>query len=99
MLIHNSSLEIKWEEDWLEILILTQYTSRVRNITEGSDEQKIETDIQQIESFFRQVGILTLLNEHQAGQDNTVLLNVLYSVRCVQLAYSRMLALPMLENC
>jgi NADP-dependent alcohol dehydrogenase len=48
---------------------LLQYASRVWNITEGSDEQKIETAIQQTESFFRQVGILTLLNEHQVGQD------------------------------
>jgi NADP-dependent alcohol dehydrogenase len=48
---------------------LLQYASRVWNITEGSDEQKIETAIQQTESFFRQVGISTLLNEHQVGQD------------------------------
>ena len=39
------------------------------NITEGTDDQKIETAIQQTESFFRQVGISTLLNEHQVGQD------------------------------
>jgi NADP-dependent alcohol dehydrogenase len=48
---------------------LLQYASRVWNISEGSDEQKIETAIQKTESFFRQVGILTLLNEHQVGQD------------------------------
>ncbi len=48
---------------------LLQYASRVWNITEGSDEQKIETAIQKTESFFRQVGISTLLNEHQVGQD------------------------------
>jgi NADP-dependent alcohol dehydrogenase len=48
---------------------LLQYATRVWNITEGSDEQKIETAIQQTESFFRQVGIKTLLNEHQVGQD------------------------------
>ncbi len=48
---------------------LLQYASRVWNITEGSDEQKIEIAIQKTESFFRQVGILTLLNEHQVGQD------------------------------
>ncbi|MDO9255835.1 MAG: iron-containing alcohol dehydrogenase [Bacteroidales bacterium] len=48
---------------------LLQYASRVWNITEGTDEQKIETAIQQTESFFRQVGISTLLSEHQVGQD------------------------------
>lgn len=48
---------------------LLQYAERVWNITEGSDEQKIETAIQQTESFFRQVGISTLLSEHQVGQD------------------------------
>lgn len=48
---------------------LLQYASRVWNINEGSDEQKIESAIQQTESFFRQVGISTLLNEHQVGQE------------------------------
>ena len=48
---------------------LLQYATRVWNINEGTDEQKIETAIQQTESFFRQVGISTLLSEHQVGQD------------------------------
>jgi len=48
---------------------LLQYAIRVWNITEGSDEQKIESAIQQTESFFRLVGISTRLNEHQVGQD------------------------------
>jgi NADP-dependent alcohol dehydrogenase len=48
---------------------LLQYATRVWNITEGTDEQKIESAIQQTESFFRQVGIKTLLSEHQVGQD------------------------------
>ncbi len=48
---------------------LLQYAERVWNISEGSDEQKIETAIQQTESFFRQVGISTRLSEHQVGQD------------------------------
>lgn len=48
---------------------LLQYATRVWNINEGTDEQRIETAIQQTESFFRQVGISTLLSEHQVGQD------------------------------
>jgi len=48
---------------------LLQYASRVWHINEGTDEQKIESAIQQTESFFRQVGISTLLSEHQVGQD------------------------------
>jgi NADP-dependent alcohol dehydrogenase len=48
---------------------LLQYALRVWNITEGSEDQKIETAIQQTESFFRQVGISTRLSEHQVGQD------------------------------
>ena len=46
-----------------------QYASRIWNINEGSDEQRIESAIQQTESFFRQVGILTRLDEHQVGQE------------------------------
>ncbi|MFA5973844.1 MAG: iron-containing alcohol dehydrogenase [Lentimicrobiaceae bacterium] len=48
---------------------LLQYASRVWHINDGTDEQKIESAIQQTESFFRQVGISTLLSEHQVGQD------------------------------
>ena len=48
---------------------LLQYASRVWNITQGTDEQKIESAIQQTEAFFRKVGILTRLGEHQVGQD------------------------------
>lgn len=48
---------------------MLQYASRVWNINEGSDEQKIESAIQKTESFFRQVGISTLLSEQQVGQE------------------------------
>ena len=48
---------------------LHQYASRVWNITEGNDEERIEAAIRQTEAFFRQVGIKTLLSEHQVGQD------------------------------
>lgn len=48
---------------------LLQYATRVWNITEGSEEQRIESAILQTEAFFRKVGISTLLSEHQVGQD------------------------------
>jgi NADP-dependent alcohol dehydrogenase len=48
---------------------LLQYASRVWNINEGSEEQRIESAIQQTETFFRQVGIATRLSEHNVGQD------------------------------
>ena len=48
---------------------LLQYASRVWNINQGTDEEKIETAIQYTESFFRQVGIATRLSEHNLGQD------------------------------
>ena len=48
---------------------LLQYASRIWNINEGSDEQKIELAIQRTESFFQQVGIATRLSDHSIGQD------------------------------
>jgi NADP-dependent alcohol dehydrogenase len=48
---------------------LLQYASRVWNISEGNDEQRIELAIQQTESFFQQVGIATRLGDHMVGQD------------------------------
>jgi len=48
---------------------LLQYASRVWNINEGAEEQRIESAIQRTEDFFRQVGIATRLGEHNVGQD------------------------------
>ena len=48
---------------------LLQYASRVWNINEGSEEQRIESAIQRTESFFKQVGIDIRLNDHNVGQD------------------------------
>lgn len=48
---------------------LVQYASRVWNINEGAEEQRIESAIQRTEDFFRQVGIATRLGEHNVGQD------------------------------
>lgn len=48
---------------------LLQYASRVWNINEGSEDQKIELAIQRTESFFQQVGVATRLGDHNVGQD------------------------------
>lgn len=43
---------------------LLQYASRVWNITEGSDTERIDKAIEKTEQFFRELGAKTLLNEH-----------------------------------
>ena len=48
---------------------LLQYASRVWNISEGSEEQRIEQAIEMTESFFQQVGIPTRLGNYGVGQD------------------------------
>ena len=48
---------------------LLQYASRVWNISEGTEEQRIELAIQRTESFFQQVGIAIRLGDHNVGQD------------------------------
>lgn len=48
---------------------LLQYAERVWNLTEGSDEDRIEKAIQHTEKFFREVGIDIRLGEHNVGQE------------------------------
>lgn len=48
---------------------LLQYASRIWNINEGSDEQRIELAVQRTEAFFQQVGIATRLGDYNVGQD------------------------------
>jgi NADP-dependent alcohol dehydrogenase len=48
---------------------LLQYASRVWNVNEGSEEQRIELGIQRTEDFFQQVGIATRLGDYNVGQD------------------------------
>lgn len=48
---------------------LLQYASRVWNISEGTEDQRIEQAIELTESFFQQVGIATRLGNHGVGQD------------------------------
>lgn len=48
---------------------IAQYGARVWGITEGSVEDRIAATIAQTEAFFRELGLLTRLNEHGIGQE------------------------------
>ena len=47
---------------------LLQYASRVWNISQGSEEQRIELAVQRTEEFFQQIGIATHLSDYSIGQ-------------------------------
>jgi len=49
---------------------LLQYASRVWNINESSEDQRVELAIQRTEAFFQQVGIATRLGNYNVGQDS-----------------------------
>ena len=54
---------------------LLQYAERVWNITEGSDEQRIDEAIRRTQQFFESLGIKTHLSDYQierAGIDTIV---------------------------
>ncbi len=46
---------------------MVQFAERVWNITEGDDMSKIDLLIEKTDSFFREMGMLTLLSEHGIG--------------------------------
>jgi len=48
---------------------LLQYGSRVFNINEGTDEQRIDKTIDASEQFFRSIGLATRLNELNIGNE------------------------------
>lgn len=48
---------------------LLQYAERVWNITEGSEQQKIDAVIARTDEFFRSLGMKTRLSEHGIGED------------------------------
>lgn len=58
-------LRIKMEERSAKLL---QYGERVWHITEGSETERMEKAIQATESFFREMGMLTKLSEHNLGR-------------------------------
>lgn len=47
---------------------ILQFGQQVWNITSGSDNERVTKTIQQTDSFFRELGVLTLLGEHNIGQ-------------------------------
>jgi len=49
---------------------LLQYGARVWNITQGSEEERIEKAIAQTEQFYRSVGINTKLSEYGIGNES-----------------------------
>lgn len=48
---------------------LLQYAERVWDISNGSDDEKIDAAISETEAFFREFGMLTRMEEHGIGQD------------------------------
>lgn len=48
---------------------LLQYGERIWNITEGSEVDRLDTAIEKTESFFREMGALTKLSEHEVGNE------------------------------
>jgi NADP-dependent alcohol dehydrogenase len=48
---------------------LLQYGTRVFNINEGTDEQRIDKTIEATEQFFRFIGLATRLNELNIGKE------------------------------
>jgi NADP-dependent alcohol dehydrogenase len=48
---------------------LLQFGSRVFNINEGTDEQRIDNTIEKCEDFFRSIGLATKLNELNIGKE------------------------------
>lgn len=51
---------------------LLQYAHRVWGIDEGSNNERINKAIGKTESFFRDLGMLTLLSEHDVGEDTVL---------------------------
>ncbi|MDO9511847.1 MAG: iron-containing alcohol dehydrogenase [Bacteroidales bacterium] len=49
---------------------LLQYAERVWNITQGSDDEKIEAGIEMTDQLFRNLGLKTRLSEHQITKED-----------------------------
>jgi len=49
---------------------LLQYATRVWNITEGSEDARIEQAIQRTQDFFEQMGVKTRLSDYQLGAES-----------------------------
>lgn len=65
-IVYPSLLEVRREQKRAKLL---QYATRVWNITNGSDEEKIDLAIQKTRSFFESLGIKTRLSEYGVTAD------------------------------
>lgn len=65
-IVYPSLLEVRREQKRAKLL---QYAARVWNITNGSDEEKIDLAIQKTRSFFESLGIKTRLSEYGVTAD------------------------------
>ncbi len=65
-IVYPSLLEVRREQKRTKLL---QYAARVWNITNGSDEEKIDLAIQKTRSFFESLGIKTRLSEYGVTAD------------------------------
>lgn len=48
---------------------LVQYAERVFNITEGSEQERVDKAIEKTEAFYRSLGLTTRLSEENIGED------------------------------
>ena len=65
-LIHCSLLHVLREQKKGKLL---QYAERVWNITEGTDDERIDKAIAATRNYFRSIGLRTSLTEAHVGQD------------------------------
>lgn len=61
-----SLLEIRREQKHAKLL---QYATRVWNITEGSEDDRIHSAIQKTREFFERLGVKTRLSDYNIGED------------------------------
>ncbi len=65
-IVHPALMDVMREEKKGKIV---QFAQRVFGITEGSDDEKIDSAISALEAFYRSVGMKTRLSEHGVGEE------------------------------
>jgi len=65
-IIHPALLEVRKEKKKAKLL---QYAERVWQITEGSENERIELSIQKTRNFFESLGVKTKLSQHGVSAD------------------------------
>jgi len=65
-IVYPATMKVMRKEKHAKIL---QYAERVWNITEGSEDERIDAVIAKTEEFFIQVGMKVRLSDHAVGQD------------------------------